>query len=235
MKAIFLEKRAEAQGITTFVFRPEKPVRFEAGQFAFFNFKLNGKEFSKHFTISNAPTRELIEMTTILSGSDYKNALDSLQPGQLVELAGPMGEFTLKKAKDKKIVFLCGGIGITPARSILEFLADSKQNREIVLFYSNRNIERIAFRQELERLQKKIFGLKIVHTLTDLSEEEKKNWNRETGVINKLLVEKHSGELKNAVFFVVGPPKFVEAMNSMLKKDLKIPAKNIAVENFSGY
>jgi len=235
MKAFFVSKRIEAPDVKTFTFRTERPLNFEAGQYIFFNFRLGGKEYAKHFTISCSPTRSNLELTTIMSGSDYKKALDSLEEGHEIELMGPMGEFTLKKAGNKKTIFLAGGIGITPVRSMLQFLADSWIDREIVLFYSNRNIEKIVFRHELEELAGKIPSLKIIHTLTELSENEKEKWRGETGFINGEMIARNAKGLKEAVFFVVGPPKFNGAMVKMLKAELRISGRDIITENFSGY
>ncbi|MAG22031.1 MAG: hypothetical protein CL943_01825 [Candidatus Diapherotrites archaeon] len=234
MKATFLSKKEEVPGIKTFMFKPSEPYEYIAGQFAFFNFELNEKSFKKHFTISNGPGQENIEFTTIISESKYKQALDSLEVGHEIELSEPMGEFTLEKNKEKPLAFLQGGIGITPVKSMLEFLADKGVKRDIIIFYSNRTEERIVFREELDELAEKT-SAKIVHTLTKLDEKEKKNWAGETGYINKEMIENHLANVTKTFFYIAGPPKFVEAMQKLLTKDVDILTKDVAVENFAGY
>ncbi len=235
MKAALVEKREESPGIKTFILQPEKKIEFIAGQFCFFNFELDGKKFTKHFSFSNSPTRENVEFTTIISDSDYKQALNSLKPGHEFELPQPMGEFTLKKAGDSKIVFLTGGIGLTPVRSMLEYVADEGEEHGMVLFYSNRNEERIVFRKELDELEKKIVSLKVINTLTNLTNEEKAQWKGETGFITAEMVKNYSGDLEDTIFYIVGPPKFNEVMEKIAVEELFIPKERIVLENFAGY
>ncbi len=235
-KAKFVEKRGVVEGIKTFSFRPAKKIGFKAGQFAFFGFELGGKRFRKHFTISSAPGKRDLEFTTIVSDSDYKQALDSLEKGHEVGISEPQGSFVLDARKSDKVAFLAGGIGVTPVKSVLEDLKNRKEKGlEIFVFYSNRNEERIAFRGELEKLAEELGFVEIVHTLTDADEEQQKNWLGETGFIDRRMVKRHLVSEEEFSFFVVGPPKFNEAMEKMLKGDLAIPGEKILKEDFSGY
>lgn len=236
-KAAFVGKKELVPGISTFSFRPEEKIAFEAGQFAFLTFEAGGKRHTKHFTISSTPQAGEIEFTTIVSESDYKKSLSGLKPGAEAWIGRPMGNFTLKARKSDRIAFLAGGIGITPVKSILRSLSETgrPEGLDITLFYSNRNEERIVFRQVLEELAQKHSFLKIVHTLTDLSEEEKRNWKGETGYINAEMVKRHLGETGGTTFFVVGPPAFNQAMRKMLLEKLKVKEEMVLAETFTGY
>ena len=74
-----------------------------------------------HFSLSSSPFDPLLEFTTRLRGTEFKNALAALQPGSELELEGPYGTFVLP-ADAGKVAFLAGGIGVTCVRSILRWL-----------------------------------------------------------------------------------------------------------------
>lgn len=230
-------KKEEAEGVFTFSFLPEQKIEFKAGQFAFLEFSLEGKHYKKHFTISSSPERKKIEFTTIISNSEYKQALNKLQIGHEVQISSAMGNFTLESRKSEKIAFLAGGIGITPARSIMQLFEDKGRIKglEAVIFYSNKSEKRIAFRQELEEIAEKTGGIQIVHTLTDLDEKEKEKLLGETGFIDRGMVKRHLVNEQEFFFFVSGPPAFNEAMKKLLIKELAISEEMVLMETFSGY
>ena len=237
-KAEYTGKKEVVPGIVTFSFMPPEKIDFKAGQFAFFEFESGGKRFSRHFTISSQPGKKEVEFTTIISGSDYKQALDRLPLGTTAEISAPMGSFTLDARKSDKIAFLAGGIGITPVKSILESMAASKKPKgllEITVFYSNKSQERIVFRERLEQLAEKIGNVRIIHTLTGLSEAEKEKWAGETGFISAEMMKKHLENGQEYCFYVVGPPAFNEAMKKMLSGELRIKPEMVVFETFSGY
>ncbi|MFO7966329.1 MAG: hypothetical protein R6U44_01855 [Archaeoglobaceae archaeon] len=102
-------KREEITGIKTFSFSPKEGYEYTAGQYAFYEFDFEGVHHRKHLTISNSPTRENIQLTTFVSDSDFKQALDSLPEGFEIEVIEPMGDFTLDSRKSDRISYLVGG------------------------------------------------------------------------------------------------------------------------------
>src|SRR4051812_34213512 len=129
MKAIFDHSQPEAANITTFFFRPEKPVQYTAGQFTELYLPHNNPDkrgIKRWFTISSSPSEELLSITTKFTpekGSSFKETLRKLVPGTEVHLEEPMGDFVLPKLIQTPLIFVAGGIGITPFHSILEWLA----------------------------------------------------------------------------------------------------------------
>jgi len=235
VNAELADKIQVCPGIKSFFFKPLEDFEYEAGQFSFFTFQHDSKEYSKPFTISNSPTREYIEMTTIISGSDYKKALDSLQKGDRVSLKGPMGSFTLNALKEEYICFLTGGVGITPVKSMMEYAADTSRKLKGRLFYSNRTIERIAFKKELESLEASMGDFKVIHTLTSLNDDEAELWKGETGYIDADMIKRNFKEYNSCRFYIVGPPAFNKAMKKMVMEELGISSDLITLENFAGY
>jgi ferredoxin-NADP reductase len=232
MEAEIIEIINETKGVKTFVLEPEKEFNFVAGQYAIFVIRIDGKEHAHTFSISCSPNKKTISFTTIISESPFKQKLNQMFLGETIEVSKAMGSFTLEKSGEKPLVFLAGGIGITPVKSILEYIAEKKKDRDITLLYSNKTIDRVVFKEKLDEIEKKINGLKLVYVL---SEEEKVPLSFEKGRITKEIIEKYVSELGDSVFYVVGPPAFVEAMKATLNKEMFILEENIITENFNGY
>lgn len=230
----FNKKEEIAEGVKRFIFDPEEKIAYKAGQFAFFDFTLEGKEYSKHFTISNSPENKEVELTTMIRDSEYKKALDLLERGHEVFIRDIDGDFTLEEGKN--LAFLSGGIGITPVKSMLEHAADSSIGIKAKLFYSNRTENTISYKKHLNDLKEKLQELDIIHTLTDLSGEDEKNaWNGETGYIDARMVNRYIGDAEKFIFYISGPPDFNKSMKKMLQEELDIKKEKIKTENFSGY
>jgi len=230
-----IKKVVISPGIKSFFFKPEEDFNYNAGQFVVISFKHDNKEYSKHFTISNSPLRENIEVTIIMSGSEYKNALDSLQEGDIVSLKGPFGKFTLDALKEENVIFLAGGIGITPIKSMMEYAVDSSRQLNGRLFYSNRTAEKIAFGEELKELAVKLGNFEVVKTITRLEGEDAVSWKGETGHIDADMIKRNYMDYLSSRFYIAGPPAFNNAAKMMVADELKIPSDLITMENFAGY
>src|SRR4030066_1062256 len=137
--------------VTSFYFKPHVAVKWTAGQYMQFTLPHDNPDdrgTSRFFTISSAPFEENIMITTRFAGdasSTFKKVLLKMEIGQNIYALMPQGEFLIKDFA-KSYVFIAGGIGITPFRSIIFDLDFNKQlrNMDIFLLYSNRNND-IAF------------------------------------------------------------------------------------------
>ena len=209
--------------------RPED-FEYTAGQYMFIALKSGGEQMEKHFTISSSPTEhDYIEVTKKLTGHEFANALAALKEGDKVTINAPFGDFTFKEEYDK-IGMLSGGIGITPLRSMIRYCTDKQLKTNIILLYSNKSEDDIAFKNELEKLQRENKNLKIINTITHPGKE----WKGPTGRINKEMIQKEIPDYMERVFYICGPPKMVDAMVSIIK-ELNIPDEQIEQEYFPGY
>lgn len=140
-----------AQGVKTFWFRPERPVRYIAGQFTELYLPHKGSDergIRRWFTLSSSPTEELVGITTGFAeenGSSFKRQLLKLKPGDQLKLADPMGDFVLPKNPSIPILFVAAGLGITPVRSMVKWLLDTGEKRDITLLYSVPTPAQLAF------------------------------------------------------------------------------------------
>lgn len=150
MKVVFDHHEDTAQNIKTFWFKPSREVAYTAGQFT--EIKLphdhpDERGDKRWFTLSSSPTEELLSITTKFSspGSSFKQTLLALKSGTELHLADPMGDFVLPKDVSIPLVFVAGGIGVTPMRSMVTWLRDSKQRRDITLLYVASSDNQLAF------------------------------------------------------------------------------------------
>lgn len=207
-------------------------VTYKAGQFFFITIKINDKDAYHHFSFSSSPTeKDYIEFTKRITQHEFSQTLAVMKRGEWAHLRGPSGTFTLPKTR-QKLGFLSGGIGITPMRSMLRYIADSKQSLDIILLYGNSGYEEIAFREELDKLSAMKFGLRVEHVLS--GPDFPPNWQGKKGYINKELVAEAIPDYKERLFYLSGPPKMVGSLEDQLIA-LNIPSEQINRDSFTGY
>jgi glycine betaine catabolism B len=255
-----LEKdKVEGTDVTSFKFskqndddnqalKDKTPFNYTAGQFAFFD--IGGvyndpKGPIRHFTISSSPTENFIMFSTRIRDSPYKQRLSTLEKGVKVKVRGPEGQFVLHQDYSKPTVFLSGGIGVTPFRSMVKYATDKQLPIKIIMFDSNRNRNNILFRKEFDDWANTNKKLRIIYTISEEEDQEheqsssaaKNDWNGEYGHIDKAMILKYldTNELNNSVFYICGPPSMLKAMQSLLQEELEIPKERIKVEEFTGY
>jgi glycine betaine catabolism B len=207
-------------------------VDYKSGQFFFITIKINGKEANHHFTISSSPTEKgYIEFTKRITPHEFSQALNVLQPGEWAHVRGPSGYFTLPD-KPQKLGFLSGGIGITPMRSMLRYVADNKLGWDIVLLYGNSSYEEIVFRDELEQIRAASPGIRVENILS--GPDFPQDWKGKRGMINKDLITQLVSDYKERIFYISGPPKMVILLEEQLSA-LNVPREQIKRDSFTGY
>lgn len=205
-------------------------IDFKAGQFLQVSLKTE-PELKRYLSISSAPSENgYIEFTKKLTESDFSKTLNSFKVGDYVKIKYPFGNFTLDEAS-QKIAFLSGGIGITPIRSICKFVVDKNLGTDMVLIYANRTVSDIAFRGDFDQMQKQYPKLKVIHILSEPSDE----LICRSGRVNSEIIKEDIPDYAQRKFYLCGPPGMVEAMKKILELELTLPKENIITENFIGY
>ena len=125
---------------------------------------------------------------------------------------------------------LSGGIGITPLRSMIKYTNDKMLDTDIVLIYSNRHEDDIAFKQEFDELMTKNPKFNVVNTVT----KPGSSWTRITGRISADMIKQHMPDFLDRVFYISGPTKMVDSMTTLIK-EMSIPEDQIKKEFFTGY
>jgi ferredoxin-NADP reductase len=208
----------------------EAKADFQAGQFL--RVALGpGAGLSRYLSISNSPTEPgYLEFTKKLTASEFSQALDSLKPGDALKVTYPFGKFVLDEAAEK-IAFISGGIGITPIRSIVKYAVDKGLATDIALLYANRTFADIAFRADLEQMQKRHSRLKVVHVLGEAAP----GFDCRVGRIDGAVIKREIADYRERKFYLCGPPQMVEAMKKILCEELGTAQGQVVTENFQGY
>ncbi|HMG75266.1 MAG TPA: FAD-dependent oxidoreductase [Pyrinomonadaceae bacterium] len=233
-----LKSRAEiAAG--TMAFRFEKPEGFDykAGQFGDYTLmspsETDAEGNTRGFSLASAPHESDIMFATRMRNTAFKRVLKTMEIGTEVSLDAPYGSFTLHNNTRIPAVFLTGGIGVTPVRSIILQATHDDLPHKIFLFDSNRRPEDAAFLDELIAAQKENSNYKFVGTMTEM-EKSSRNWDGETGYITKAMLVKYIGDLILPIYYIAGPPAMVTAMRKTLN-EAEVDDDNIRTEEFSGY
>ena len=230
--------------IMSFKFARNEDQDYEAGQF--YDVDLGTTEDPKGstraFTIASSPTeKDVILISTRIRDTPFKQKLAKLEKGSSIKISGPAGEFTLPDDHSQSVVFLSGGIGVTPFRSMVKFATDKQLPLKITMFDSNRNLANILYKDEFDSWTKLNENLKMIYTT---SEEEAENLSsvtrerkNEKGMIDKAMLMRHlsKDDLDDSVFYICGPPAMLNAMKKLLSEEIGVSADRIRTEEFSGY
>ena len=238
MKATLTLERREmvAERTMAFLFRRPQGFTFTAGQAMDWTLinppETDSEGAVRTFTIASAPSDPDVMFATRLRDTAFKRVLQRMPIGAGVEAEGPDGSFTLHADATRPAVFLTGGIGITPFRSIIRDAVSRKLSHPLWLFYSNNRPEDAAFLQEFEQLAKTAPSLHFVPTMTDMP-KSKQAWGGVTGLIDKKMIADRLS-LTGPIFYIAGPPAMVTAMRDMLSA-AGIASADIRTEEFAGY
>jgi len=180
------------------------------------------------FSIASAPQEPDLVIATRTTDTAFKRHFANIPAGTSVGIEGPYGNLILD-GDVRPAVFLAGGIGITPFRSMILDAAGRGFSRDVVLFYSNRSAEDAAFLPELEQLARDIPRFRLIASMTD-----DVGWQGERGLIDREMIERHAGDITRPVFYLAGPPAMVAAMETMLV-EVGVRPRSIRAEMFAGY
>jgi len=221
----------------TMAFYWEKPIDFKfiAGQFCEITLinptRTDEDGNTRTFSFVNTLDDKNLITATRIRDSAFKQNLKKLPSGTEVKLTGPYGDFKLHKNQTTPAVFLIGGIGITPVRSIIKDAINNKLPLKITLLFSNRTPADAPFVSDFEDFAKDNPNFTFVPVYTNVSEME---WTGEKGHIDAKMLKKYVPNLITPIYYLSGPADMVKAMRQVLV-GLGADEDNIRTEEFSGY
>ncbi len=231
-KVTLVKTQPENYNVQTFWFKPEKKFDYTAGQFIemFLPHDNPDERGIKHwFTLSSSPTDDLISITTKNFGdkaSTFKKTLFSLKPGTEIKIVEPMGDFVLPKDASIPLVFVAGGIGLTPYHSIIKYLTDKSERRQIQMLLAFNEARDIIFEDFFRNYTPDV---KIIVSHPD------EKWTGEVGQLSaEKIFELTGGNSDEKKIYVSGPEPMVEA----LEKDLHehdVKTSQLVLDFFPGY
>ncbi len=201
------------------------------GQFAFIRMLGGYGAGEEHpFTIASSPEQEGLVFTVRNSG-DFTDHIHELKPGTRVLVQGPFGRFSANlHSEERELVFIAGGVGITPFLSMIRSMHRSADWRSVTVLHACRAEADILLRDELSAIEKSAKGrLRLVHILSS----PEKSWQGLRGHISGKLIEQQVGGLSEGRgFYICGPPRMMKAIEDDLKH-MGISAQRIHSEKFA--
>lgn len=220
-------------------FHFEKPDGFvyKAGQFADYTLvnplETDEEGNTRGFSLASSPFESTLMATTRLRDTAFKRVLRDLPIGAELEMDAPYGSFTLHNSTKRPAVFLTGGVGATPVRSIVLQSTHDKTGHTILVFYSNKRPEDATFMDEFFAAAEANENFTFVATMTELQDSDIE-WEGETGFIDTDMIVRYVDDLIAPIYYLCGPPGMVTAMRTVLN-NAGIDEDDIRSEEFTGY
>jgi len=226
------EVRPERGRVWTLALEPlgHEGLRFQPGQFVWLTARASPYALREHpFSLASSAAGNARLEVSIKELGDFTRSVKDLRPGEKVYLDGPYGAFSIDRHPAAPgYVFIAGGIGVAPILSMLRTAAERQDRRPLVLFYGNRVWERVAFREELERLGGRL-ALKTVHVLR----EGPAPASCESGFVTREVLDRHlPAERRPLEYFVCGPTPMTRAVEASLAT-LGVPSARVHSEIFN--
>lgn len=219
---LFLESYKEADDVYTFVFEKQDDLTWDAGQYGLFSITHKKvKNPTKPFSVVSIPEENMVKITTRIGDkpSEFKQALLELKQGMKVKMSGPVGSFYPQD--NSPSLWIAGGIGITPFRSILKQMAtvSSEGGKQIKLLYLD-DKEFYIYKDEVDELAKNTsISVTYLYSRDDL--------NQEIDQFKDLYKDKGK-------YFIAGPKPMVDSISNYLQSH-NISKRNIKKDAFFGY
>lgn len=176
---------------------------------------------TRDFSITSSPNnKETISFTFRNSDSVFKKTLLQMKTGDKLSVQGPLGAFTLPEDYDIPLIFIAGGIGITPFISMIRFISENKLPYNVQLIYSNSKIEKATYLEELKKISDQSPNIKLIEKLHRT---------------NVAFIKEKTEYSEKTLWFICGIPKMVINLTQQIPKDLNIPEQNIRQEEYTGY
>ncbi len=220
-----------------FSFIPDKRLSFIPGQFMEWTLPHSSPDnrgVRRFFTISSASTEPEILLGIKYSNppSTFKRTLRDLNVGDTIVAGSVAGDFVLPKDPSEELVFIAGGIGSTPFRSMLKYLIDKGEKRSITFFYTIKSPDEIAYKDILEKAEVSL-GAKIHFVVTDTTRITD-DWTGKKGFLTEEMIREEVPKIHEAKFYLSGPNAMVESYKKLLKT-AGVKTNRIVTDYFPGF
>ncbi len=236
LELVLKEKIAVSKTTYIFTFEHVDNVNFIPGQYMEWTLPhthADSRGNRRYFSLASSQQEENIMLMVKFydNPSSYKKTLMKLKPGEKIIAADLAGDFVLPKDTSKPLVFIAGGVGIAPFRSMIQHIVENNLQVNIVLLYANRYAEDIAFAELFEKAKKN--GVQTLYVLTS-KEAVPHNWQGLVGHVDEATITQTIPDYMTRLFYLSGPQLMTQSFIDVLHK-AGVHEKNIKHDFFPGY
>ncbi|MDD1749314.1 MAG: FAD-dependent oxidoreductase, partial [Methanothrix sp.] len=229
-------KRQIAPNAYEFLFAPSRQMAFAPGQYMEWTLgheDPDSRGNRRYFTLASAPTEPDLRVGVRFSNpsSSFKQAMLAMDRRSEIVASQVAGDFVLPQDPSQTCVFIAGGIGVTPFRSMIKYLLDMHQRRPIVLFYANHTVKDIVYKDVFDRAQQEL-GISTIYLVSDTSGLPG-GWVGLVGRITPQTIRKYAPFYRGAIFYISGPIGMINTFRDTLHQ-MGIPDGQIKVDFFAG-
>ena len=234
VKLYLKEMQKISEQVYNFVFIPEKKFDYKAGQYMEWTLPhvaLDGRGNRRAFTLASSPTEDTVQLGVKFynPSSTFKYELSQMKKGDSIYGSQLSGSFTLDQKYHKKLVFIAGGIGVTPFRSMVKYITDMGLSTDIYVLYIVSKPEELAYIREFQTAQNN--GVRFVPILSDMTRTVPGIIN---GDVDQALIEKIVPDYQERLFYISGPNAMVQTTKKTLRH-MNVQRTHIKTDYFSGY
>lgn len=211
------------------------PFTYQPGQYAVINYyRRHRPSVVRCFSIVTSPTQQGYLQFAMRTRGRFTRALSQLLPGDTVSVRGPFGGFVLDQTRDKRVLMIAGGIGITPFMSMARFAAATKSSTDIDLVYCCSHGGDVPFLEELKQLQQINPRFRVTFVLNQAPADALTGQRVVVGRpdANLLASILKPEQLAGTSVMLCGPPPFMKGVNKSLQQ-LGVDKHAVMTEAFS--
>lgn len=231
----FKSKQQLSATIYDFVFEPSQQLRFAPGQYLEWTLPHivpDSRGNRRYFTIASSPTEKDIHLGVRIdprASSSFKKSLIEMSGTHAMVASHLSGDFTMPKDRTQKLAFVAGGIGITPFRSMVKYLIDTNERRDIVLYYLANSANDFAYHELFQEAHEKV-GIQTIY----IASSTDTTWQGRVGRLTPEVIYETLPDFTERHFYLSGPNGMVESYKKMLN-DMNVPRKQITTDYFPGF
>lgn len=218
------KKIRHSPAIADFIFQPDSSFSYKPGQYMEWTLphaSADARGDRRYFTLASSPTEPALRLGVKFykGSSSYKKALWRLDSDDVVVASGLGGDFVMPDDSERKLAFIAGGIGVTPYRSMLKYLLDRGEKRDIAMLYAANSEQEIVYKDVLEAARHDL-AANIEYCIGQRITPE--------------LIRRQIPDYKERLFYVSGSHDMVTAMKQALR-ELGVKRRHIKTDFFTGY
>ena len=209
-------------------------INFKAGQYIQLQvpeYELSKESVYRAYSVASPPSIKdsiQLEIRLVPNGICTTYVFDHLKVGDSITINGPYGEFFLRESQ-RDIVFIAGGSGMAPIKSILHDMQEKSISRNATYFFGARSVRDLFLVDEMKGLEKALSNFRFVPALSEPLEED--NWKGDTGLITEVL-DRHLKSGENTEAYLCGSPGMIDASVKVLTAN-GIPEELIYYDKFA--